>query len=71
MTDFTQLIKSGKSQTAYSHRQAILNEINLNVTLIKDLDRENPIARTFTRFETNVNELLSKLKSANLDLTIY
>ena len=36
--------------------------------MIKDLDRENPIARIFTRFETNVNESLIKLKSANFDL---
>ena len=68
MTEFTQLIKSGNTQKAYSQRQAILKEINLNVTLIKDLDRDSPIAMTFTRFETNVNESLIKLKSANFDL---
>ena len=71
MTEFTQIIKSGKSQTAYLHRQALLDEIDRNVTLIKDLDRENPIARTFTRFESNVNELLNKLKLANVELATH
>ena len=68
MADFNQLIKSGKSQTAYSHRQALLGEIDLNVNLIKDLDQDNPIARTFNRLESNVNELLDQLKLANVEL---
>ena len=71
MAEFTQLIKSGNTQKAYSHRQAILNEIKRNVSLIKELDQENPIARTFNRVETNVNESLNKLKLANIDLDTY
>ena len=71
MAQFTQIIKSGKSQAAYSHRQALLGEIDLNVNLIKDLDQDNPIARTFNRLESNVNELLDKLKLANVELATH
>ena len=71
MTEFTQIIKSGKSQTAYLHRQTLLDEIDRNVTLINDLDRENPIVRTFTRFEYNVNKSLDELKLANVELDTH
>ena len=71
MAEFTQIIKSGKSQTAYLHRQALLTEINSNVTLIKELDRENPIVRPFIRFESNINDLLNDLKLANVELTTH
>ena len=71
MAQFTQIIKSGKSQSAYLHRQALLTEINTNVTLIKELDQENPIVRTFTRLESNVNDLLNDFKLANLELSTH
>ena len=48
-----------------------MDEIDHNVTLINDLDRENPIVRTFTRFESNVNELLNELKLANVELATH
>ena len=70
MATFTELIKSGKIQAAYSQRQAILNEISRNVLLIKDLDQENPNSRTFNRLESNANKSIEELKVANRELDI-
>ena len=71
MADFIQIIKSGNTQKAYSHRLAILNEINTNVNIIKELDGENPTIRPFIRFESNINDLLNDLKLANVELTAH
>ena len=71
MAQFIQIIKSGKSQAAYSHRQALLSELDLNVNLIKDLDQDSPNARTFNKLESNVDKLLEQLKSANLELATH
>ena len=71
MAQFSQIIKSGKSQTAYLHRQALLTEINNNVTLIKELDRENPSLSPFTRYKSNINDLLNDLKLANEKLITH
>ena len=70
MTEFTQIIKSGKSQTAYLHRQALLDQLNQNELLIKDLDQDSPNARTFTRLESNANKALEEYKLADRDLSI-
>ena len=71
MADFTQLIKSGKSQTAYLHRQALLSEIGQNILMIKELDQENPNSRTFNRLELKNKELLDDLKLANVELNTH
>ena len=71
MADFTQLIKSGKFQTAYLKRWATSNQINENVLLIQGLDRENPDSGTFNRLESDANKLLEEWKAADRELDIY
>ena len=65
MTEFTELIKSGKIQAAYLQRQATLEQINQNVLSIKDLDQDNPNSRTFNRLESNATKLLDEWKLAD------
>ena len=73
MAEFTyiQLIKSGKVRAAYLQSQAALKQLRQNELLIKDLDQENPNARTFNRLESNANKLLDEWKAADRELDIY
>ena len=70
MADFTELIKSGKINSAYLQRQATLKEISQYVLLLKELDQENPNSRTFNRLDSNANKSLDELKLANRELNI-
>ena len=70
MAEFTELIKSGKIQTAYLQRQATLKEISQIVLSIKDLDQSNPNSRTFNRLESHANISIDELKLANRELNI-
>ena len=70
MTEFTELIKSGKIQAAYLQRQATLEQIIKKVLSIKDLDQENLNSRTFNRLESNANKLLDDWKLADRELII-
>ena len=70
MTEFTELIKSGKIQAAYLQRQATLAQIKQNVLSIKELDQDNPNSRTFNRLESNANKLLDGWNLADRELFI-
>ena len=68
MATFSDLIQSGKIKAAYLKKQTAVTDINRNVQLVNDLDKDSPNIRVFTRIDNSASESLQKLKDALCDL---
>ena len=69
MATFSTLIASGKVETAYLIKQAVLVEIKKDLQLINALDRENLSSRKFSRLEQSAEALVVELKAASKEFS--
>ena len=69
MATFGALIASGKVKTAYLNKKAVIVDIDKHIELIKDLDRENPSSRKFSRLESSAEASVLELKAVSKELS--
>ena len=70
MATFSDLIQSGKIKAAYLKKQTAVADIDRNVQLVNDLDKDSPNIRVFTRIDNSASESLQKLKDVLCDLDL-
>ena len=70
MATFSELIKTGKVKAAYLLKQGALADVSQNLLLIKDLDKDSPNARVFSKVESNADKSIEVMKAVSKDLNI-
>ena len=69
MTTFSSLIASGKIESAYLTKQAVLVDIDKDLQMINTLDKENPSSRKFSRLEQSAEASVVELKAAGREFS--